>query len=176
MRALVMGRFQPFHLGHLRLVRTVLSGYDEVIIAITSSQFNYLEKDPFTAGERAEMIRRSLKGEGLDLARCMVMQIENQPNISTWASYLKSVLPPFDTVVSGNRYVGMLLADSGIEVSVPEMHEREKFEGSGIRRMMAQGGPWEYLVPPAAAAYMQEIGGPARIKVITDSDTRPTEH
>jgi nicotinamide-nucleotide adenylyltransferase len=52
MRGLMMGRFQPFHFGHLDLVRQILKECDEVIIAITSSQFNYLDKDPFTAGER----------------------------------------------------------------------------------------------------------------------------
>ena len=46
-----MGRFQPFHLGHLELVKQILDQCDEVIIAITSAQFNYLER-PFTAGER----------------------------------------------------------------------------------------------------------------------------
>ena len=47
-----MGRYQPFHLGHLDLAKQILEECDEVIIAITSSQFNYLQKDPFTAGER----------------------------------------------------------------------------------------------------------------------------
>ena len=54
MRGLMMGRFQPFHLGHLDLVRQILKQCDEIVIAVTSSQFNYLEKDPFTAGERIE--------------------------------------------------------------------------------------------------------------------------
>ena len=69
MRGLMMGRFQPFHLGHLVLVKQILSECDEVIIAITSSQFNYLEKDPFTAGERIEMIHQSLKEASVDVSR-----------------------------------------------------------------------------------------------------------
>ena len=54
MRGLMMGRFQPFHLGHLELVKQILDDCDEVIIALTGSQFNYIEKDPFTSGERIE--------------------------------------------------------------------------------------------------------------------------
>ena len=69
MRGLMMGRFQPFHLGHLELVKQILSECDEVIIALTGSQFNYIQKDPFTAGERIEMIHQSLKDEGIDLSR-----------------------------------------------------------------------------------------------------------
>ncbi len=105
MRGLMMGRFQPFHLGHLDLVRQILKKCDEVIIAITSSQFNYLEKDPFTAGERIEMIHNSLKKSDVDITRCIVLAIENQFNISTWSTYLKSMLPHFDKVYSGNDYV-----------------------------------------------------------------------
>ena len=77
------------------MAKQILDQCDEVIIAITSAQFNYLEKDPFTAGERMEMIHNSLKESSLDLNRCFVVSIENQFNIATWASYLKSALPAF---------------------------------------------------------------------------------
>ena len=121
MRGLMMGRFQPFHLGHLDLVRQILKECDEVVIAITSSQFNYLEKDPFTAGERIEMIHDSLKESDVDLTRCIILALDNQFNIATWSSYLKSMLPEFDKVYSGNDYVKMLLADSKIKVVKPRI-------------------------------------------------------
>jgi nicotinamide-nucleotide adenylyltransferase len=88
MRGLMMGRFQPFHLGHLDLVKQILSECDDVIIVITSSQFNYLAKDPFTAGERVEMIHNSINDAEIDQSRCFVIPIENQFNIATWAGYL----------------------------------------------------------------------------------------
>ncbi|MDH5659217.1 MAG: nicotinamide-nucleotide adenylyltransferase, partial [Nitrosopumilus sp.] len=92
-------------------MRQILDDCDEIIIAITSSQFNYLEKDPFTAGERIEMIHNSLKDASLDLDSIFVVSVENQFNIATWASYLKAALPYFDKVYSGNDYVSMLLSD-----------------------------------------------------------------
>ena len=176
MRALTMGRFQPFHLGHLHLVKQILAEYDEVIIAITSSQFNYLEKDPFTAGERIEMIHQSLKDEKIDLSKCFIVTLENQFNIATWASYLKSSLPKFDKVISGNQYVSMLLADSGIEVIHPKFLEREKYTGSKIRQMIIQDNSWENFVPKAVSKIIHEINGVQRLKVISKSDTKPTEH
>ncbi len=176
MRVLTLGRFQPFHLGHLHLIKQVLSEYDEVIIAITSSQFNYIEKDPFTAGERIQMIRQSLRDEKIDLARCIIIPIENQPNISTWASYLKSMLPKFDAVISGNKYVTMLLGDSGIKVIEPEFLDRNKFNASKIRHMMVQDNSWEGFVPKAVADMVEQTGGIARLKTISDSDTNPVEH
>jgi len=171
-----MGRFQPFHLGHLDLVKQILEQCDEVIIAVTSSQFNYLEKDPFTAGERIEMIHNSLKESDVDLSRCFVVAIENQFNIATWASYLKAALPHFDKVYSGNEYVKMLLADSAIDVVPPKFLDRVQYNATHIRSMIISDDNWQSLVPNAVVTFLQKINGKKRLDVISKSDTKPTEH
>lgn len=171
-----MGRFQPFHLGHLNLVKQILDECDEVIIAITSSQFNYLEKDPFTAGERIDMIHNSLKESNIDLSRCFVVAIENQFNIATWASYLKSALPHFDKVYSGNDYVKMLLSDSAIDVVTPKFFDREQYNATRIRSMIISDDVWQNFVPNAVAKFLQKINAKKRLYVISKSDTKPTEH
>ena len=171
-----MGRFQPFHLGHLDLVKQILNQCDEVIIAITSSQFNYLEKDPFTAGERIEMIHNSLKESSVDLNKCYVISIENQFNVATWSSYLKSALPHFDKVYSGNEYVSMLLADSGITVVKPTFLDRKQFNATNIRSMIISGDNWKDSVPKAVFDFLTKIDAKNRLEVISKSDTNPTEH
>ncbi len=176
MRGLMMGRFQPFHLGHLDLVRQILKDCDEVVIAITSSQFNYLDKDPFTAGERIEMIHDSLKESNVDLTRCIIIALDNQFNIATWSSYLKSMLPQFDKVYSGNDYVKMLLADSKIKVVKPIFLDRQQYNATKIRSMIISDGEWQNLVPPAVSEFIKKINGKNRIKIISNSDTKPTEH
>ena len=176
MRGLMMGRFQPFHLGHLELVKQILKECDEIVIALTGSQFNYIQKDPFTSGERIEMIHLSLKENNVDLNRCLIVALENQFNISTWASYLKSSLPSFDKVYSGNEYVAMLLADSGYEVIKPNFHEREKFNASKIRSMISKDENWEQLVPSGVSQIIKKINGVNRIKILFQTDTRPQEY
>lgn len=176
MRGLMMGRFQPFHLGHLDLVRQILDECDEVIIAITSSQFNYLEKDPFTAGERIEMIHDSLKDASFDLNRIFVLSLENQFNVATWASYLKSALPYFDKVYSGNDYVSMLLSDSGVDVIKPAFLDRPQFNATKIRSMIVSDENWKALVPNAVYDLLVKINAKNRLTVISQTDTRPTEH
>ncbi|WP_428324076.1 nicotinamide-nucleotide adenylyltransferase [Nitrosopumilus sp.] len=176
MRGLMMGRFQPFHLGHLELVKQILDQCDEVIIAITSAQFNYLEKDPFTAGERIEMIHNSLKEANLDLKKCFVISIENQFNIATWSSYLQSALPQFDKVYSGNDYVSMLLADSGITVVKPEFLDRNQYNATKIRSMIISDENWKESVPTAVYEFLTKIDAKNRLSVISKSDTNPTKH
>ncbi len=170
-----MGRFQPFHLGHLELVKQILSECDEVIIALTGSQFNYIEKDPFTSGERIEMIHQSLKDEGIELSRCYVIGIENQFNVATWASYLKSSLPEFQKIYSGNDYVTMLLADSGYEVVNPKFLERFIFNSSIIRLLIKNGDELVIFVPKGVSQIIKKINGVNRIKIISKTDTKPTE-
>ena len=172
----MMGRFQPFHLGHLHLAERILGDCDEVIIAVTSAQFNYLEKDPFTAGERIEMIRESLKASGLDMSRFLVLSIENQFNIATWHSYLRSALPSFERVYSGNDYVSMLLSDSGVEVVAPEFLDASRYNATNIRSLIASGGDWKSLVPGAVYAFLTGINARGRLEVISKSDTVPTKH
>jgi len=176
MRGLMMGRFQPFHLGHLELVKQILNDCDEVIIALTGSQFNYIEKDPFTSGERIEMIHQTLKENDIDLAKCHIVAIENQFNIAMWASYLKSSLPHFDKVYSGNDYVIMLLADSGYAVVPPKFLDREKYNATKIRQMIANDGQWEKLVPLSVSEIIKKINGIKRIKTIFKSETKPQEY
>ena len=176
MRGLMMGRFQPFHLGHLELAKQILDECDEVIIALTGSQFNYIEKDPFTSGERIEMIHQTLKENNIDLAKCYIVSIENQFNVATWASYLKSSLPHFDKVYSGNDYVVMLLADSGYSVVAPKFFDREQYNATKIRQMIANDGEWEKLVPSSVSEIIKKINGVKRIKTIFQSDTKPQEY
>jgi len=175
MRGLMMGRFQPFHLGHLELAKQILKDCDELVVAITSSQFNYLTKDPFTAGERIEMIHQSLNEEGIEMNNCYIISVENQFNIATWASYLQAALPKFDKVYSGNDYVRMLLDNYGINVVSPKFLNRQTYNATSIRNLMIQNNEWEKLVPKAVALIISRIRGVNRLQTILKSDTKPTE-
>jgi len=60
MTSLLIGRFQPFHKGHLQLIQDVCAEYGEVIIGMGSSQYGNTLENPFTSDERKLMIRESL--------------------------------------------------------------------------------------------------------------------
>ena len=59
--ALFIGRWQPFHNGHKFLVDHALSEGENVCIAIRNTEIS--EKNPYTAEQRAEMIRRVYGGK-----------------------------------------------------------------------------------------------------------------
>ena len=60
-RGLVLGRFQPFHFGHLELIKEMVRGEIEPLICIGSAQHSHTDENPFTAEERKEMIYTIMK-------------------------------------------------------------------------------------------------------------------
>lgn len=60
--SLFIGRWQPFHEGHKRLVETVLQKGKPVVIAIRDTEQD--EKNPYSVEERADVIRHELKEYG----------------------------------------------------------------------------------------------------------------
>ena len=56
----VIGRFQPLHNAHLKLIRLALAKYNQVIILVGSYQQARDIHNPFTFEERKEMIVSSL--------------------------------------------------------------------------------------------------------------------
>jgi nicotinamide-nucleotide adenylyltransferase len=173
-RGLMTGRFQPFHNGHLALAKQILAECDELVVVIGSAQFNYIEKDPFTAGERALMIHEALKEARADLSKCYVIPVANDENNARWIAYLRSMAPPFHALYSGNDFVKHLArSQDKIAIKSPKFAKKEEYNGSNIRRLMLAGKEWRRLVPPAVAKVIDEIGGIERIKVLAGSDTSP---
>jgi nicotinamide-nucleotide adenylyltransferase len=174
-RGLMLGRFQPFHKGHLALTKQILSECDELLIIIGSAQFNFIDKDPFSAGERVLMIHEALKEAGVDLSRCYIIPVANDENNARWLAYLRSMIPPFDVLYSGNDFVKYLTRsqDSSIVIEDPVFAEINECNGTNIRRLMQEGKPWEHLVPPAVAKVIQQVGGIVRINMLARSDSNP---
>ncbi|MEO9363951.1 MAG: nicotinamide-nucleotide adenylyltransferase [Nitrososphaera sp.] len=174
-RGLVTGRFQPFHNGHLALAKQALSECGELVIVIGSAQFNFIEKDPFTASERVSMIHAALAEAGMDLSRCYIIPVANDENNARWLAYLRSQVPPFDAVYSGNDFVGHLARsqDQSLAVRRPEFAKREEYNGTNIRSLIVAGKEWKHLVPPAVAKAIEDAGGIERMKVLARSDSDP---
>jgi bifunctional NMN adenylyltransferase/nudix hydrolase len=55
-----IGRFQPFHQGHLSVVRQGLQQAERVVVLIGSAHRPRNIRDPWTYEERAEMVRAAV--------------------------------------------------------------------------------------------------------------------
>ena len=71
--ALYLGRFQPFHLGHLDAIDQIIAdGVDRIIVGIGSSQEELTRANPFSYDERKEMINRVLIDSNIKFEICSI--------------------------------------------------------------------------------------------------------
>lgn len=162
-RGCLIGRFQPFHSGHRRLVEHIAADVDELVVCIGSADASHTRRNPFTAGERVMMVRKTL--EQYDITD-YVVPIEDMDRNSVWVSHVQSMAPEFDVAYSNNPLVVRLFSESGIEVKQTEMFDREALKGSEIREQMLTGGDWRQYVPEPVQSVIGEIDGVARLREI----------
>ncbi len=167
-RALIPGRFQPPHWGHFRLLEWALERFDEVIVAVGSAQKSHTFTNPFTAGERIEMIRLGLRDAGLPLERVLLVPVPDIEMNHLWPRWVELLTPRFDCVVSGNALVARLFREYGYCVVEPPLFERQLYTATRIRRLMLENGNWEKFVPPSVAAFIKSIDGVGRLREIRE--------
>ncbi len=169
MRGLLIGRFQPFHLGHMYVIERIAEEVDEIVIAIGSAQKSHTLENPFTAGERLMMIFKSLQQNNVRRT-WYVIPVNDIDNNSLWVSHIRSLTPPFHRVYSGNPLVKRLFREAGKDVATPPLYNRKEYSGSEIRRRMLAGEPWEELVPEAVVEVVREVDGVRRLRELAESD------
>ena len=172
MRGLLIGRFQPFHRGHLAVVREIRGARPDapLLIGIGSAEESYTWKNPFTAGERFEMIHRAL--DEAEIGRVEIVPIADIRRHALWVRYLEGLLPPFDRVYTNNPLTRLLFERAGYDVESPRLVDRRRFEGVRLRTRIAAGSGWKGLVPPAVARYLGTIDAPARLRVLREGEGR----
>jgi len=164
MKALFIGRFQPFHNGHLKILQTLSSQFDEVIIGIGSSQYKNTAENPFSFEERKKMIQASLQKEKIHNFKILAIpDIHNPPQ---WVNHVLSIVADFDIVISNNQLTQQLFKEKGYHIRETQNFERHCYSGEEIRKRIIQNKPWVELVPPPVAQILQEINGIKRIKIL----------
>lgn len=173
-RALYVGRFQPFHLGHLEAVKYILRNSKELIIVVGSAQESHTLENPFTAGERIYMIRLALDEINIDPSRYYIIPIIDLDVHGIWVSHVCSYVPKFDVVYSNEPLTRRLFIESGFRVESIPFFKREVCSATEIRRRMLAGLNWEELLPKSVATYIKEINGIERLRDLAKTDKATT--
>ena len=169
-RGLFIGRFQPFHLGHLNAIKDVLREVQEVVIIIGSAQYSHRLDNPFTAGERLVMIRRTLEEAEIDCSRVWLVPVPDVHFHMMWVSAVKGYSPSFNVVYSNEPLSRRLFREAGYEVRSVSLCKRKLYSSTEIRRRILEDKSWEKLVPKFVAAFIEKIDGINRLQALTKSD------
>ncbi len=173
MRSIFIGRFQPFHLGHLHTIKQIIDKGESLIIAIGSSQHSHTPNNPFTGGERVMMIKRVLMDENIPLERVDIVPISDININPLWIAHLKTYVPYFDKAYSHNTLVQRLFRDAGIKLDETALLERTSYSANHIRDLIRWGNDeWKTLVPPAVVEIMEEYELDQRIRDVGNNTTK----
>ncbi len=169
MIGLFIGRFQPFHNGHLEAIEWILEQCDQAIVLIGSSQACYQRDNPFTVGERVEMISRTLRARKLS-EKCLILSVPDVNNNALWVAHINSLVPRYDAVFSNNPLTKRLFKEAGKKVCDIPLFDRKKNDATLIRTSLPKDKKWRGMVPKEVGEFIDEIDGPKRIKEVLEGD------
>ncbi|MDE1823177.1 MAG: nicotinamide-nucleotide adenylyltransferase [Candidatus Micrarchaeota archaeon] len=147
---LFIGRFQPFHKGHMYAIRFCLERCRNLVIGIGSSQESGTQINPISSKDRIRILRSGLSGAGIDTGRIRFLEIPDFDDNEKWRNYIIHKEPGIGIVFSRNRLVGRIFKGHDIEVMLPPWHERRRLIATRIRGMIKKGWHWQALVPRGA--------------------------
>ncbi len=170
-RGLYVGRFQPFHLGHLGAVKAVLKEVDELVIVIGSAQYSHKPHNPFTAGERLSMIRGALQEAKLSPQKLWVVPVPDVHLHMLWVSAVEGYTPKFNVCYSNEALTQRLFSEAGYPIKKIPFFDRKQYMSTVIReKMLKCDDGWVELVPKSVADFIREIDGVNRLRDLARTD------
>jgi nicotinamide-nucleotide adenylyltransferase len=169
-RGFYVGRFQPFHLGHLGAIKAVLKEVDELVIVIGSAQYSHNINNPFTAGERLVMIRRALQEAKVDYSRLWIVPVPDVHLHMLWVSAVEGYTPKFNVCYSNEPLTQRLFMEAGYQVKSIPFFDRKLYMSTVVREKMLKGDSWTELVPKSVADFINEIDGVNRLRDLSKTD------
>lgn len=161
--ALFVGRFQPFHLGHLDVVKKILAKNERVIIVIGSAEKNFLPDNPLTAGERFQLIEEALKEAKISTDHYCIIPVRNVNNYALWVNHINCYVPPYNRLFTGSEivkacYEGKYHRAGEKNKIGPEIFRLKrvlKISATKVREAILKNKNWEKLVPPAVTKLLR---------------------
>lgn len=166
-RALVIGRFQPPHRGHLACIRAAAESADEVVVVVGSAQRSHTRTDPFTAGERIEMLRLACQDEGIRVDH--IIPVPDLDQYHLWVAHVGAHVPRYDLVVTGSPMTEYLFQQEGVRVERIPVREREAWSGTALRRRLLAGDTPGDAATPSVQAFLQEAAIRGRFRALAEA-------
>ena len=162
MNGLLIGRFQPFHLGHLEAVNFVLNKVENLWIGIGSSNKYNEKKNPFSADERRKMITLSV--DDSIITRIKIFDIPDVGDHEKWTYSIDKIVPEYNLVFSNDEFTKTLFEKREMNVVPVVLKDRGKLSGTNIRELIADDKNWQDLVPQGTRKVLDSLNAKERLK------------
>lgn len=162
MNGLLIGRFQPFHLGHLEALHFALSKVDKLWIGLGSSNKPPQKNNPFSAEERKQMILSSVDDSIKN--KIEIYPIPDFENHQKWVENIDTIVPDFDVVFTNDEMTKYLYSKRDIAVIPIPFLKRDILSGTNIRDLIISDQTWEEFVPKGTRNFLNENNAKQRLK------------
>lgn len=161
-----IGRFQPFHKIHYKVINTLAKRVDFLIIGVGSSNRHHTIDNPFTLKERVDMINESLKIKNYN-----IKPIPDIDDYQKWGKHVLEITGWFDVAFTGNKLVKQPLERENIKVEL--LKPVSYLSATQIRDMIANDQDWEKYLTKEAIKIVKKGHGVDRIKKLSKVYNNP---
>jgi nicotinamide-nucleotide adenylyltransferase len=161
MRAIVVGRFQPLHFGHVSMIEYAASQCEYLTIGIGSCNRDGSIENPFTAEEREEMLKESL-------TLAIPYELKRIPDFgdnNRWIAWIRENIR-FDALLTNSQREREIFTDAGLKVLPIPFFRRDEYSATEVRKRIIDAGDWRSLIPAGTIKVFEEVDGINRIKTL----------
>ncbi|MBD3389153.1 MAG: nicotinamide-nucleotide adenylyltransferase [Candidatus Altiarchaeales archaeon] len=165
MRALVIGRFQPLHIGHVKMIEYAASKAQYLIIGLGSCNKSGEAENPFTAEERETMLKESLNIE----TPFEIKRIPDFEDNQKWMDWIRENIN-FDVLMTNSESETIIFQKAGYEVKTLPYYDRYLYSSTEVRKRILEDTDWNTLLPLGTIQTLEKTNGRHRIKTLNKSE------
>ena len=164
MNGLLIGRFQPFHLGHLAALQFAIQKVDKLWLGLGSSNKPIEKNNPFSIEERKKMILSSIDDSIQN--KISIFPIPDLDNHVKWIQNIDTIVPDYEIIFSNDPMTEHLYSKRNVQViSIPFL-KRDQLSGTRLRDLIKSDQKWDDLVPEGTKLILENLDAKNRLKIL----------
>ena len=164
MNGLLIGRFQPFHLGHLAALRFALPKVDKLWLGLGSSNKPMEKNNPFSVDERKKMILSSIEDSIKN--KISIFPIHDLDDHVKWIQNIDTIVPDYEIIFSNDPMTEHLYSKRKIQVTAIPFLKRDQLSGTRLRDLIKSDQKWDDLVPEGTKILLENLDAKNRLKIL----------
>ena len=164
MNGLLIGRFQPFHLGHLAALQFAIPKVDKLWLGLGSSNKPIEKNNPFSIEERKKMILSSIDDSIQN--KISIFPIPDLDNHVRWIQNIDTIVPDYEIIFSNDPMTEHLYSKRNVQVIAIPFLKRDQLSGTRLRDLIKSDQKWNDLVPEGTKLILENLDAKNRLKIL----------
>jgi nicotinamide-nucleotide adenylyltransferase len=164
MNGLLIGRFQPFHLGHLAALQFAIPKVDKLWLGLGSSNKPIEKNNPFSIEERKKMILSSIDDSIQN--KISIFPIPDLDNHVRWIQNIDTIVPDYEIIFSNDPMTEHLYSKRNVQVIAIPFLKRDQLSGTRLRDLIKSDQKWDDLVPEGTKLILENLNAKNRLKIL----------